>query len=487
MRLRTKYFLYTTIIITAVLTLAFGGLYLIMPTYYTYEKTKEVEQFAENVKKEVEKKEWSDDLAITLYKQSFAGNMSIQILDKQEKVFFSTEQTINGHQVSFSSVENSNVIIQSNGQTSLDTMGSEDRRSEYIIPNEGEGASVSVLSSTLRATMEKEPVFIRTYASIQPIDDAKKVLWALYPWTLILGTIIGGVGAFFYSWLSTRQIHSVIQATEQMQKIQGAQLIKVTGKDEISDLAQNINYLYTSLASTIKTLDKENKQVAELERSKAEFMRSASHELKTPLTAINSVLEGMIHHVGPYKDHEKYLAVCQQIVYEQEALINQILTLSKIDIVGVQEEKEAFRLQSIYEEHFFIYEVLAKEEKKVLEKEVEDFSIYGVKEDFIRIWNNLLSNALRYSSPNTAIRICGKNNQLTIFNQCEPLSEEELTRIFDPFYRPDYARNRENGGTGLGLYIVSQLAKRNDWTYTFVVSPDKKGMVFTLQFGKYLN
>ncbi|MGM0123379.1 two-component system, OmpR family, sensor kinase Ihk [Enterococcus sp. AZ194] len=473
MKLRTKYFLYTTVIITIVVTLAFAGLYLMMPKYYTNEKTKELNQFSKKVKEKIDGQEWNPTLEEELTTLSVKFSFSVELTNEKKEVFYASNAfKIQGNPQRFD-LDERLVEDTTSGETT-----------EYVVPvNQARGEADSFLETEQKITFKNaEVAYLHVYYSLQPIDDAKDVLFALYPWTLGIGMLIGGLGAFVYSWLSTRRIKTVIQMTEKMQEMRDAQLITVSGKDEINDLAQNINYLYTSLGNTIHKLDQENHQVSELERSKAEFMRSASHELKTPLTALNSVLEGMIHQVGPYKDYEKYLAVCQKIVFEQEALINQILQLSKIDSVTSEVVSETFMLQEIYEENFLVYEVLAKKDQKKIIHTIENFEIYGVKEDFIRIWNNIFSNALRYSDEQSTISIKTTANRLELFNQCQPLSETEASRVFEPFYRPDYARNRKDGGTGIGLYIVSQLAKRNGWQYNFKASPDKKGMVFSLEF-----
>ena len=77
--------------------------------------------------------------------------------------------------------------------------------------------------------------------------------------------------------------------------------------DEIGILANQINQLYQNLLSTIEHLQEEKDKVSEAEKQKIDFLRSASHELKTPVTALNAMLENMILKVGKYSDYEEYL------------------------------------------------------------------------------------------------------------------------------------------------------------------------------------
>ena len=80
------------------------------------------------------------------------------------------------------------------------------------------------------------------------------------------------------------------------------------------------------------------------------------------------------------------------------------------------------------------------------------------------------------------IHISCKGRQLIIENECTPISPEHLTHIFEPFYRPDYGRDRAAGGNGLGLYLVSTILKSLDISYTFAPSENINGMSFHILF-----
>ena len=76
-----------------------------------------------------------------------------------------------------------------------------------------------------------------------------------------------------------------------------------------------------------------------------------------------------------------------------------------------------------------------------------------------KILSNLLSNAVSYTKPGCKITVLLTARQIKIENECTPIPPDKLAHVFEPFYRPDFARDRKDGGNGLGLYIVDTLSK----------------------------
>ena len=96
--------------------------------------------------------------------------------------------------------------------------------------------------------------------------------------------------------------------------------------------------------------------------------------------------------------------------------------------------------------------------------------------------SNILANAVSYTKSGGMIDIFCKERQLVIENECTPILPEHLVHIFEPFYRPDYGRDRAAGGNGLGLYLVSTILKLLDISYSFTPSENISGMSFQISF-----
>lgn len=112
---------------------------------------------------------------------------------------------------------------------------------------------------------------------------------------------------------------------------------------------------------------------------------------------------------------------------------------------------------------------------------IEDsFNIKIDENLFVKAISNIISNAVNYTDAEKEIRICIKNKNLIIENDCEPISREHLEHIFEAFYRIDFDRNKSTGGNGLGLYIVQQILTINKLNYSF--KPIPNGMRFKIDF-----
>ena len=100
---------------------------------------------------------------------------------------------------------------------------------------------------------------------------------------------------------------------------------------------------------------------------------------------------------------------------------------------------------------------------------------------FGRAFSNLLANAVSYTEKDHTINVYFKNKNLIIENECEPIPPEHLEHLFEPFYRPEFARDRDSGGNGLGLYIVNTIFSVLNVSYQFIPMHNQKGMRFCIQ------
>lgn len=318
--------------------------------------------------------------------------------------------------------------------------------------------------------------------SMQPVAEASQVLLHLYPFIIIVSLIIGGVGAYYYSIYSTKKIKEISKVTEKMIELDTDIRCDIKGTDEISLLAQDINHLYVSLIQTIEVLEMEVAKTKELEQAKSEFMQIASHELKTPVASLMGLIDGMIYNVGKFKDRERYLEVCKNILQEQTEMINNILFASKNNLPSDNVVYEEVSIKEMIEHKLTSFRILAEAEQKKLVVNLKGEKISGNKNDMDKILDNLLSNAFKYTKHEGEISLFFDGKQLVIENEVNQiLTEEELSKIFQPFYRPDFSRSRDTGGSGLGLFIVQQLLEKYGWEYSFKSTANSR-MCFSITF-----
>ena len=146
-----------------------------------------------------------------------------------------------------------------------------------------------------------------------------------FPISILCCAAISALFSYFFSRGITTPILSLSKSANQMLKLEPDAKAIVSSTDEIGALATDINNLYQSLLLTIRNLELEKEKVSLAEKEKIDFLRTASHELKTPVTELNATLENMILGIGEYRDYETYLPKCKEITEQLGDMIRDIL------------------------------------------------------------------------------------------------------------------------------------------------------------------
>jgi len=323
---------------------------------------------------------------------------------------------------------------------------------------------------------------ITAIVSRQHIEDAVSAVLMILPFTAILCMVISVLFALAYSRMFTRPIQQISAATEKMRELEPDAHCPNDTLDEMGMLADNVNSLYQTLLSTIRTLEQEIEKVEAADIQKTNFLRAASHELKTPVTAVSVLLENMLLGIGKYKDRDTYLARCKELTDRLAQMIKEILDASRAEFAGEQEQADfliADALNAVIEP----YQIIAKAKGIAFSVDTgEPFSVHLPQGMIEKAISNILANAVSYTKPDGTIYVSCKGQRLIIENECTPIPPEHLTHIFEPFYRPDYGRDRATGGNGLGLYLIATILKSLDISYSFSPSEDIEGMSFQICF-----
>src|SRR5699024_8641934 len=118
-------------------------------------------------------------------------------------------------------------------------------------------------------------------SNIQPVDESRQVALKLLPYSITISFIISLIAAYIYSSIITRPIKNILKVTKEMERLKKDSFCVVESEDEIGMLAENINVLYDTLWHTIESLEQKVEDISAMEKEKIEFLRAASHELKT--------------------------------------------------------------------------------------------------------------------------------------------------------------------------------------------------------------
>ena len=246
-------------------------------------------------------------------------------------------------------------------------------------------------------------------------------------------------------------------------------LCTVRRTDEIGILSGSLNDLSQKLSSALSELQSANEQLQadidkerELERQRIDFFSAASHELKTPITIIKGQLQGMLYQVGRYKDRETYLAESLAVTDTLEKMVQELLTISRLDTPGHVCKKSRFDLSNLINECLSVHEDLFMQRELTVERLISpDVFASGDMRLLQKVLDNLLGNATAYSPAGNRVLVklwqMGDQAKVTIENTGVHIPDEDIPKLFEAFYRVDPSRNRQTGGTGLGLYIVKTI------------------------------
>ena len=222
-----------------------------------------------------------------------------------------------------------------------------------------------------------------------------------------------------------------------------------------------------------------------LERQRVEFFSAASHELKTPITIIKGQLQGMLYQVGRYKDRETYLAQSLEVTGTLEEMVQELLTISRLDAPGYICNKSDLDLGRLINDRLSAHEDLFMQRGLSVEKYVPPgIFISGDAQLLQKALDNLLGNAASYSPKGNCIFVKlwedAERVNLTVENTGVYIPEGDIPRLYEAFYRVDHSRNRQTGGTGLGLYIVKTILDLHGAEIEISNSAD--GVVISIQF-----
>ena len=226
--------------------------------------------------------------------------------------------------------------------------------------------------------------------------------------------------------------------------------------------------------------------IERLERVRKDFVANVSHELRTPLTAIRGYAETLLD--GALDDQEnnrRFLEVIRAHSIRLNNIASDLLTLSELESGQSSAEGERIPLRAALESALNTVEAEARiREVTIHSGPMEEAFLLGDRMRLEQALINLLDNAIKFNRPGGEVRVSadsaeGNRVRVSIADTGVGIPSDDLSRIFERFYRSDKARSREMGGTGLGLAIVKHIVERMKGSIE-VESTLGKGSTFTL-------
>ena len=201
-------------------------------------------------------------------------------------------------------------------------------------------------------------------------------------------------------------------------------------------------------------------------QARGRFYAAASHELRTPIQVLQGQIDVAQSRPRSVAAHEEVLAQLQAETQRLAALVADLLQLNALEMRQSEAPREPLNLA------FWVERALAQETAAIqsrglhLQTDLQEIEISAPPLHLEMLLRNLLENAVKYAAPDSDIRIVtarARGGQLRLWNACELPDNADIEDWFEPFYRPDAARNSQTGGNGLGLSIVAALGRANEW------------------------
>jgi len=227
------------------------------------------------------------------------------------------------------------------------------------------------------------------------------------------------------------------------------------------------------------------------EEMRADFVANASHELRTPLAALSGFIETLQGSArDDVKARERFLAIMQEQARRMARLIDDLLSLSRIELNAHRRPDTLIDLVPIVRQVVDGLETLARDRGVMLHVEaVSELTVPGDRDEMVRVFENLVENALKYGAVGKRVDITLKRAvssegepeaQVDVRDYGPGIAPEHLPRLTERFYRVDVRESRAQGGTGLGLALVKHILNRHRGRLS-IDSTLGAGATFTVQ------
>ena len=461
-----KVFLITVVMLLCISLLVFGILAWLMPQTYSNRLNTILDERTKGFITELEQVPFSDSGGLF---DQFAADMEINSVELYDS---------GGHWVALPTKEFDNEWEGNIAQTAVNGLG---ERSP-VLSNQ---YYFSFSDCSDRYTLV-------VYGAAEKISELQQSFIRVFPIILLFVLVIALVVSWLYSRMITKPVLEISRISEKMSDLQLDWTVDEQRTDELGTLGKSLNRLSRNLSTALSDLQNANRKLEadiehekELEQARTNFFSAVSHELKTPVTIIKGQLEGMLLGIGAYKDREKYLTRSLEIANTLETMVQEILTISRLETAGPDFKKDCLDCVQIIKSYLSETEdLIAGKDLQIYLDAPPSVLMSGNKMLMEKVFSNLIGNAIKHSPQGAFIRISVHTEheqiKFSVENTGAHIPEDSIPKLFDAFYRVEQSRSRKTGGSGLGLYIVQEILHQHGSECTVCNTQDGVKFSFTI-------
>lgn len=444
-----------------------------LENFYLYNKQNTLKAVYETINNYYENPNQDKDIESELEKLSVKNNFDILVKDNKGINVYTTNKN-------FSSViGNINDILDKFNTNKGKELESNDK---FVIKKQQDlknGLSYIMLSGKL-----DNGYFLYIRIPVTSIQDSVKIsnnfLLLMAGFTILIASIMVSI----VSRKFTEPILELNNIAKKMSNLDFSQKYKITNaKDEINDLGKSINTMSDKLEKTIKQLRSSNielerdiEEKSKIDEMRKTFISDVSHELKTPIALIQGYSEGLLENVNTDEESRKFYAeVILDETNKMDKLVKQLLELMKLEYGKREFNNKEFNIVELEKEVIRKANVMVEgKQAEILFDSNQEIQVFA--DDFYieQVLTNYLTNAIKnveemygekYIKISNEIKSEENKVCIKVFNTGKNISEENLNRIWNRFYKADESRHREDGGTGIGLAFVKAIMSNYDNKY----------------------
>ena len=339
-------------------------------------------------------------------------------------------------------------------------------KDDLLVNPDSQNNSLVIEERKIR-TKEGQDLTLQFLATVDSQKEAQNISLGFLPYTLLASFVLSLIASYLYARMISAPILEIKRMTKRMKRLDRTASLPIDSQDEIGVLKQQINDLYHHLLEVIDNLEQQKQENLKLEQMKVEFLRGASHELKTPLASLKIILENMRDNIGRYKDRDRYLSVSLDIVDEMNQIVLEILSLSSVQELG--DDKEWIQLDDVVNRILTQNQVLVETRSLSIENYLPITSIFMNLAILKLVLSNIISNAVKHSDKGGVVRIGLENGGTDFVIENTIVSKENTSTK---------AQAKKEGG--LGLFVVKYLLEHEELSYRFEESSTGRRFVMVL-------
>ena len=480
---RGKLFLTLCVVVLSIILFLIIVNGVVLEKYYQYAKSNQLKNVFNTINSYYKGEIYIDNMEDELDKISIKNNFDIIVRNQQGTAVYMSNKDF---------LANMKIVMEFWGMN---------RRQEYQIIEETDGLQIRIIKDTENQTnyimlSGKLDNGFETYIRI-PLSSIQESVRIsnrfLYTIAGII-IIVGGIAIIYISKSFSYPISEITSIAKKMANLDFSHKYEVKDDDEINELGKSINEMSDKLEATINQLrrtnielEKDIEKKSKIDEMRKSFISDVSHELKTPIALIQGYSEGLLENVNSDPESRKFYAeVILDETNKMDKMVKQLLELTRLEYEKREFNNTTFNIVELEKEIVRTSQVMLDEKGTKVEFDTDEkIDVYADDTYMSQIVTNYLTNAIKhvkevdgekYIKITNTVFADRQKVRVIVFNTGNNIAEENLTRVWNRFFKADEARNRDDGGSGIGLSIVRAIM--NNYGNDFGVENKDNGVEF---------